>query len=96
MRHPHSLLALAEWLGSFPANKTYNYLDNERCLNCRYLRSLGHRVWFVGYHDWRDKDRTLHPLPAGFDAVAQGDGQRASWTYGAAAARARAAAGVVK
>ena len=93
---PWSLESLVGWLELQPANESYSYCDGQRCLLARYLRwagvADGPSYVTASAFDKMSADGTWisRPLPAGFNAVAQGDSFVVRHTYGAALTRALA------
>lgn len=88
----HSLDNLIAWLETQPADKEYDYLDNQNCVLAQYLTASGIKVHGVAGQAYRIEENFSDyiPLPRSFQSVAV-DGIRkiGGSTFGAALKRAR-------
>lgn len=75
MRHPLSTESLVAWLEKQPAEGRYDFRNPYNCLLCQYFRDMGLPVVSVIPDGWREKweaGHRLHPLPEGWNKVAEG------------------------
>ena len=92
MKHPLSTAALVAWLEKKPAESKYDYTHCYGCCLFQYLQSMGLPVRAVVPFEWKDANGQTHPLPQGWNYVAQGEAVAHAWgkrTWGGALERAR-------
>lgn len=87
---PFELGTLIAWLEKQPADGAYDYRECDECMFWHYFKSHGLPLSSVGpgYYRLSPNICQTHDLPEHFEDIAW----QSPWTYGAALARARAAA----
>lgn len=88
----HSLDNLIAWLETQPADKEYDYLDNQNCVLAQYFKASGIKVHGVAGLAYRTGENSSDyiPLPLSFQSVAVDDIRKIGGsTFGAALKRAR-------
>lgn len=94
MRHIMDTQSFADFLDKQPAGLRYNYLNNETCAICQYLKHVGLKFTRVTNTTWIDTNNQHHELPKGWNEISRGARGCGAvncsvWTFGAAAERAR-------
>lgn len=80
-----TLADFADWLGTMPADKEYDYTKMRECAQTQYLRARGLPCLWSGYGYWHDKDIHRHAMGKELFHVAAVEGP---FTFGAAHKRA--------